>query len=158
MNQLHNMDKTKIVKKYLSNEDINKHWDLLNHYWIQVKEKWLKLKLTNKKQFMKRWTDRKINIMIAEVLSPREEIFLNRCWFYIDDENEINLVKLSEDYKYSASLLSQLKKWLIDKWFMKKKWKLFYLSPLIWIKTKEIDQDLIRLFQDTFERYWVEIK
>ena len=33
-----------------------------------------------------------------------------------------------------------------------------YLNPLIWIKyQKEISLDLLELFQDSFERYWIEI-
>jgi len=151
------MNKLNIVKKSISNKDISNNYELFEKHWIKVKERWLKLKLSNKKHFMKKRIDRKLNIEISKSLSSREEIFINRCWYYIDEYNEININKMSEDYSYSPSLISQLKKWVIEKWLIMKVWKCFYLSPLIWIKTKEIDIDLIRIFKDTFKKYNVEI-
>ncbi len=123
----------------------------------KIKSSKYKLKLSNNKRFMKKWTDRKLNIAIKKDLSLLEKEFLFDALDYIDEDNIINIKLLANDFCYSPSKISKWKKWLIEKQLIEKADGLFYLNPLVWIKSKEISQDLIKLFKDSFKKYWVEI-
>lgn len=123
----------------------------------KISESKYKYKLSNKKEFMKKWTDRKLNMEIKKWLSLLEKEILFDILDYTDNSNIINFQTLSDDYWYSPSKMSKAKKWLEENGIIRKVWKTFFLSPLLWIKEKEISQELIEIFQDTFERYNVEI-
>jgi hypothetical protein len=76
---------------------------------------------------------------------------------YIDENNIINIKLLANDYWYSPSKISKAKSLLEEKLLVKKdKWLLF-LNPIVWIKSKEISQELIDLFKDWFDKYWIDI-
>lgn len=155
------------VKKWISANDVerivswmytvtdNITWELIP---IATKNSKYKLKLSIKKIFMKKWLDNKLNIQINKELRPIDLWFIYIIINYIDDDNIINFHKLKSDYWYNDSQLSKAKKPLLEKEFIKKtdKW-LIYLNPLIWIKWDEIGQELIYLFKESFEKYWVEI-
>jgi len=154
------------VKKSISNSNTNKlvEWK----YWLIDLETWevlqpeiktsnYKLKLSNNKQFMKKFTDRKLNIEVTKNLREIDLWFLYKIINYIDEENIIDFKKIKFDYKYSDSKLSKAKKPLLDNDIIKSKDNFIYLNPLVWIKEKEINQELITLFKDSFEKYWVDI-
>jgi len=161
MNNYNKVKKT--IPKYLEDKIIKWDviisdsitWELLND--IEIKSSKYKLTLSNNKQFMKKWTDRKLNIAIKKDLSLLEKEILFDSLDYIDWDNIINFRLLSNDYGYSASKISKAKAWLKWKGLIKEVNWLFYLSPIVWIKTKEINQDLIDLFQDEFKKYWIDI-
>ncbi len=155
------------VKKSISREDELKliNWDYSladNSTWEItqpiIKTSKYKLKLNNKKEFMKKWTDRKLNFKVTEKLRPVDLWVLYIIQNYTDIENVIDFKRIKIDYNYSDSKLSKVKKPLADNWIIKqdKNW-FYYLNPLVWIKSKEIDQELIDLFKDTFEKYGVDI-
>lgn len=154
------------VKKSISREEEIKliNWDigLMNFstweiYSPKINTSKYKLRLNNKKEFMKKWTDRKLNIAIKKDLSLLEKEIVFDCLDYIDTENIINFKMMSVDFNYSASKISKAKKSLQNKWIIREKNKFYYLNPLVGIKSKEIDQELIGLFKDTFEKYGVDI-
>ena len=154
------------VKKWIDKKQENKlfNWNYklidLNTWEIlepNIKTSKYKLTLSNKKQFMKKWTDRKLNITIKKWLSLLEKEILFDLLDYIDNDNIINFKLLAVDYWYSPSKISKARWLLEDKWLVKKCNWIYYLNPIVWIKTQEISQELIDLFKDTFERYWVEI-
>jgi len=131
-----------------------KTWQIID---IEVKNSKYKFNLSNNKQFMKKWTDRKLSIAIKKDLSLLEKEILFDILDYFDEENIIDFRKLALDYNYSPSKISKSRKKLQEKWLIKDKNSIYYLSPLVWIKTTEINQELIELFKDTFNKYWVDI-
>lgn len=160
------MNKFNKVKKTIVKIQENKiiRWE----FWLIDLETWeiigpeikiskYKLKLSNNKHFMKKWTDRKLNILIKKDLSLLEKELLFDMLDYIDENNIINLRLLANDYWYKPSKISKAKTLLENKLLIKKdKWLLF-LNPLVWIKAKEISQELIELFKESFEKYNVNI-
>jgi len=159
------MNKISKVKKTISKVDNNKlvdwckiidleTWEIFEP---QIKTSKYKLKLSNQKEFMKKWTDRKLNLSIKKWLSLMEKEILFDVLDYIDWDNIINFRLLALDYNYSPSKISKVKKLLKEKQLIKTVDWIDYLSPLIWIKTKDINQELIELFKNSFEKYWVEI-
>lgn len=129
-------------------------WEVID---LKVKSSKYKLKLSNNKEFMKKHTDRKLNFTIKKDLSLLEKEILFDLLDYIDENNIINFRLLANDYWYSPSKMSKAKWWLEDKKLIKKENGLYYLSPLVWIKTKEISQDLMIMFKESFEKYNVEV-
>ena len=155
------------VNKCISSNDIKNivYWEYklidINTWEIiepEIESSKYKLKLSNNKEFMKKWTDRKLNIAIKSNLTLLEKEILLDIYDYIDISNIINFKLLSNDFKYSPSKISKVKKRLSDNKIIKKVDWLYYLSPLLWIKTKEISQELINIFADSFKYYWVTIK
>jgi hypothetical protein len=153
------------VKKWLDKkiEDNLLQWKytIYNEEWeyvdIKTSVSKYKLKLSNNKQFMKKWTDRKLNIAIKKWLSLIEKEILFDSLDYLDWDNIVNFRLLCNDYWYSASKISKAKAGLKEKWLIKEVNWLFFLNPIVWIKTKEINQDLIDLFQEEFIKYWIDI-
>ena len=154
------------VKKTIRKSQIDKilRWELLltdSDTWeildVKIRESKYKLTLSNNKKFMKKWTDRKLNIAIKKELSPLWKEILFDILDYVDDDNIINFKILANDYWYSPSKISKAKSILEDKGIIKKSGWLYYLSPIVWISQKEISQELIHLFKDSFEKYNVEI-
>lgn len=130
-------------------------WEIIN---TEIKTSKYKLKLSNNKQFMKKFTDRKLNIEITRDLREVDLWFLYKVINYIDEENVIDFKRLKIDYQYSDSKLSKSKKPLFDNSLIKQDDLWFiYLNPLVWIKATEINQNLISLFKESFEKYNVEI-
>ena len=129
-------------------------WEILEP---EIKTSKYKLQLSNNKQFMKKWTDRKLNIAIKKDLSLLEKEILFDLLDYIDNDNIINFKLLALDYNYSPSKISKAKTLLSNKWLIREYNKMYYLNPLVWIKTKEINQELIDLFKDSFNKYWVDV-
>lgn len=123
----------------------------------KVKTSKYKLQLSNNKHFMKKWVDRKLNVLIKKELSLLEKELLFDMLDYIDENNIINLKLLANDYWYSASKISKAKSGLEEKLLIKKNNWILYLNPLVWIKAKEINQELLDLFKESFTKYWVEI-
>jgi hypothetical protein len=115
------------------------------------------LKLSNNKQFMKKWTDRKLWIAIKKDLTLLEKEILFDILDYIDTDSLINFKLLALDYWYAPSKISKAKNWLKEKELIKESNWFYYLSPLVWIKSTEVPQELMELFKDSFERYGVEI-
>ncbi len=129
-------------------------WEIIE---AKVKSSKYKLKLSNNKQFMKKWTDRKLNIAIKKWLSLLEKEILFDLLDYIDENNIINFKLLALDYEYSPSKISKARWLLEEKWLVRKINWLYYLNPIVWIIWKEIPQDLLLEFKDTFEKYWVDV-
>lgn len=124
----------------------------------KIKTSKYKLKLSNNKHFMKKHIDRKINLEITRSLRDIDLWFLYKVINYIDEENVIDFKRLKIDFNYNDSKLSKAKKPLFDNLIIKQdKNNLIYLNPLVWIKEKEISQELLVLFKDSFEKYWVEL-
>lgn len=124
----------------------------------EIKTSRYKLQLSNNKHFMKKYIDRKLNLEITRNMREVDLWFLYKILNYIDEENIIDFKKLKVDYKYSDSKLSKSKKPLFDLLIIKEDENWFiYLNPLVWIKSKEISQDLIVLFKESFDKYWVDI-
>jgi len=69
---------------------------------------------------MKKWTDRKLNIAIKSNLTLLEKEILLDIYDYIDISNIINFKLLSNDFKYSPSKISKVKKRLSDNKIIKK--------------------------------------
>ena len=160
MNNFNKVKKT--IPKYLEDKIIR--WDIILTDYITweiedlvVKTSKYKLKLSNNKQFMKKWTDRKLNIAIKKDLSLLEKEILFDSLDYIDWDNIINFKLLALDYSYPPSKISKAKFGLKEKGLIKEVNWLFFLNPIVWIKTKEINQDLIELFQEEFKKYWIDI-
>lgn len=162
------MQKWSIVKKDL--DEITKHkiiiWDieLLDlQTWEYIKPN-VKTKiisktiLSNNKKFMKKIIDRKLSMAIKKDLSLLEKEMLLDVLDYLDNDNIIDFKKLAFDYEYTSSKISKARKLLMEKLLIKEKNWFYYLTPLIWYQTKEIPEDLIEMFKDSFEKYWVEIK
>jgi hypothetical protein len=151
----------KAIPRYLEDKIIK--WDVMITDCItweiieDIKSSKYKLTLSNNKQFMKKWTDRKLNIAIKKDLSLLEKEILFDILDYIDWDNIINFKLLALDYWYSASKMSKAKSGLRDKGLIKEVNWLFFLNPIVWIKTKEISQDLIDLFMEEFNKYWINI-
>jgi hypothetical protein len=155
------------VKKSIDKKQENKiiQWT----YWLVNLETWeiinteittskYKLKLSNNKAFMKKFMDRKINIEITKWLREVDLWFLYKIINYIDEENVIDFKRLKIDYQYNDSKLSKAKKKLFEKWLIKQdEFWFIYLCPLVWIKSIEINQKLMYLFKDSFEKYNVEV-
>lgn len=162
MNKLNKVKKTidKTIENKIINGDVllfdtNTGEQIEN---IKIKTSKYKLILSNNKHYMKKWTDRKLNLEIKKELSLLEKEILFDVLDYIDEENIIDFKRLAIDYNYSPSKISKAKSWLKSKLLIKEHNWLYYLSPLIWIKyQKEISMDLLELFQDSFEKYWIEI-
>jgi hypothetical protein len=159
------MQNTIKVKKSITKDTQNKilvwYYEIYNEEWEKVEIKYnessYKYKLSNKKEFMKKWTDRRMNIAIKKWLSLLEKEMLFDILDYIDSNNIINFRLLANDFWYSPSKISKARWGLIKKWLIKKVDGIFYLNPIAWIKTKEIQQELIDMFQDSFDRYGVNI-
>lgn len=117
-----------------------------------------KYKLSNNKKFMKKWIDRKISKLITSELRDVDLWFLYKIEPYIDDENIVDFKRFKLDYNYTDSKLSKSKKPLLEVGILREKNTLIYLNPLVWIIWKEIPQELIGIFADTFEKYNVSIK
>lgn len=164
---LYNMKNINKVNKYIDNNIVNliDNWEIWFYNkltweiieWPVIKTTKYKYKLSNKKEFMKKWTDRDLNVAIKKQLTLLEKELLFDILDYIDSNNAINFKSLANDYWYTPSKMSKVKSWLSAKLLIKKKRGEYFLNPLIWIKTNEIKQDLIHLFQDSFDKYWVEI-
>ena len=124
----------------------------------KVKTSKYKLQLSNNKHFMKKFIDRKINLLITKELREVDLWFLYKVLNYIDEENVIDFKRLKIDYQYNDSKLSKAKRPLFELDIIKedKHW-FIYLNPLVWIKAKEINQELLDLFKESFTKYWVEI-
>jgi len=162
------MNKCNKVKKSIDKNIENKiiNWNIVLYdsiTWLQIedikiKTSKFKLKLSNNKQFMKKFTDRKLNIEITKELREVDLWFLYKILNYIDEENIIDFKKLKIDYSFTDSKLSKSKRPLFEKLIIKEDDNWFiYLNPLVWIKAVEINQELINLFKDSFEKYWVDI-
>ena len=130
-------------------------WEILE---TKLKTNNYKFKLSNNKKFMKKFIDRKLNLNIKKNLSLLEKEILFDILDYFDEDNIIDFKRLGIDYQYSASKISKAKKWLKEKWLIKEKNKLYYLNPIIGIRNKEINHELIELFNDTFKKYNIEVK
>jgi len=138
--------------------DLNlKDIDFIDKYLKKNADTYIPYKKIDNKKFMKKWTDRKLNIAIKKELSPLWKEMLFDILDYVDDDNIINFKILANDYWYSPSKISKAKSILEDKGIIKKSDWLYYLSPIVWISQKEISQELIHLFKDSFEKYNVEI-
>ena len=151
----------KSVDKKTQDKIIKWEIELYDNNWERVEiiptESKYKYKLSNKKEFMKKWTDRKLNVTIKKSLSLLEKEVLFDLLDYIDTNNIINFKLLANDYSYSPSKISKARSLLIEKLLVKKLDGIYYLNPIIWIKAKEIPQELIELFEDSFEKYNIEI-
>ncbi len=137
-------------------------WDilLLDKEWVYAEpDVWYKFKirLNNDKKFMKKLSDRSMNIRIKKNLSLLEKELLLDILDYIDDENTINFQAISSDYEYAASKMSKVKKLLAEKGIIKKDWNVYYLNPMIWYKWTDISQRLLLMFEKEFYRYWVNV-
>jgi len=150
------IDKTQennlIQWKYLIT-DLNT-WEVID---LKIQTNKYKLKLFNNKQFMKKFIDRKLNIEVTKELREVDLWFLYKILNYIDEENIIDFKKLKSDYKLTDSKLSKCKRPLFEHWIIKENNWFIYLNPLVWIKSTEISQELIILFNDIVEKYWIEI-
>lgn len=153
------------VKKTLEN-DIQQNvirwkYRIFDEDWVEIEAihtvSKYKYKISNRKEFMKKFTDRRLNKDIKKDLSLLEKEILFDVLDYIDVDNCINFKMLAEDYWYSPSKISKAKSKLEERWLIRKKWTLYFLCPIIWIKEKEISQELIELFEDVFEKYNVDI-
>ena len=159
------MEKPKKIKKWLCKKQEHKliRWEyvLTNiDTWeiIEANIHKKKLFLSNNKQFMKMFTDRGLNIEISKKLRDVDLWFLFKIRSYIDEDNVINFTRLKKDFGYSDSKLSKARKPLVDNWIIKKSDWVWFLSPVIGIKTKEISQELIDIFNDEIQTYWITIK
>lgn len=159
MNFSHKVKKT--IDKDTQNKIIRWYLELYNQDWEQVEiiptESKYKYKLSNEKKFMKKWIDRKVSKLITDNLRDVDLWFLYKIESYIDEENVIDFKRFKLDYKYSDSKLSKAKKPLLDTGIIKEHNTLIYLNPLVWIIGKEMKQELIDIFSDTFEKYNVQI-
>lgn len=129
-------------------------WEILEP---EIKTSKYKLKLSNNKQFMKKTIYRKLNMEVTKKLREVDLWFLYKILNYIDEDNIINFKRIKLDYNYSDSKLSKCKKPLFENDIIKDKDGFIYLSPLVWIRTKEINQELIKLFKESFEKYGIEL-
>lgn len=153
------------VKKTISAKQTNEI--IQGRYWvvnldtgemtdIEVCEKALFRFLSIRQDFMKLFCDKDLCERVDSELTLADRGFL----FHIvrgglNYENQIDIEGIAEKHLYNPSRMSLLRTSLMGKWLVKKKGRNYYLSPLIAIKSKEISQDLINLFEDTFERYGV---
>jgi hypothetical protein len=160
------MNNTIKVKKWIERSQEQKiiRWE----YWIIDLDTWeivypdvntskYNLKLSNNKTFMKKWTDRKLNMEIKKNLSLLEKGLLFDILDYVDEHNIINMKLIANDFWYSPSKMSKGKRLLEDKMIIKKQAGIYYLNPIVWIKSKNISQELIDLFKESFDMYWVDI-
>ena len=155
------------VKKCISTQDENNliQWNYIlmdsktgQEVTPVIKTTKYKLKLSNQKEFMKKWTDRKLNLALKKDLWLLEKEVLFDILDYIDTDNIINFKLLALDYWYSASKISKARSKLLERQLIQKESGIFYLNPLMWIKTKEISQELIKMFEKSFKKYNVEVK
>ena len=164
---IHYMNNLNKVKKWL---DRKQELGLIDwKYWLinletgdmiesHIKTTKYKLKLSNNKEFMKKWTDMKLNLKVTENLRQVDLWFLYILQSYTDKENIIDFRRFKKDYEYTDSKLSKSKKPLLENMIIKQDdYWIIYLNPLIWIKSTDINQELIDLFKDSFEKYWVDI-
>jgi hypothetical protein len=155
--ELHNIFyKNKIKWEWflLNEKDIDFIDDYIKQNW-DIYKPYAKI---NNKAFMKKFMDRKINIEITKWLREVDLWFLYKIINYIDEENVIDFKRLKIDYQYNDSKLSKAKKKLFEKWLIKQdEFWFIYLCPLVWIKSIEINQKLMYLFKDSFEKYNVEV-
>lgn len=153
------------VKKWVDKEVVRNilNWKFIvyDDVWEQVpivtKIERYKYKLSNDKQFMKRWIDRKVSRVITESLRDVDLWFLYKIQPYMDWDSVIDFKRFKIDYKYSDSKLSKSKKPLIEAWIIKEYEWLIYMNPIVWIIWKEIKQELIEIFRDVFEKYNIDI-
>ena len=151
----------KTIEKEIQNNILRWNYIVYDDKWEYVEVIWkeskYKYKLSNDKKFMKRWIDRKISKLITQNLRDVDLWFLYKIESYMDDENIIDLKRFKIDYKYSDSKLSKSKRPLLEAWILKENNWLLYMNPLVGIIGKEISQELIEIFEDTFERYDVKV-
>lgn len=151
----------KSVNKDIQNKVINWDYEIYDENWEKIEiictESSYKYKLSNNKNFMKRWIDRKIHKRIVENLRDIDLWFIYKIEPYIDSENIVDFKRFKVEYSYTDSKLSKAKKPLLEAWILKEHNTFIYLNPLVWIIGKEISQELIDIFQESIEKYWVKI-
>ncbi len=154
------------VNKKLSKEQVELilSWDylLLNQEsweYIQpeVKEEKYKFTISHKKEFMKFWIDRKLNLAVTKELRDTDLAFLYRIFPYVDKWWTVNFGAFKKDNKFTDSKLSKARKVLIEKGLIKKSGSIWYINPILWIQWDEASQELIDLFYKEIEKYWAEI-
>lgn len=146
----------KVIDSIISNK-----YTVFDEYGEQVKVKWsvesYRYKLSHNKTFMKKWTDRKLAIAIKKGMSLPEKEMLLDIFDYTDSYNIVNFRLIANDFNYSPSKVTKVRNRLIGRGLIKKRGGLFYLNPLVWIKTSTISQELIDMFQEEMERYNVDV-
>lgn len=131
-----------VLKDYVRLIDNTKSKYIVNKYktfmktimWIKEYKNWLV------KSLWKYWT---YLISISE---------------YTNEDNSIDMNLFQEKLTISNSSLIRLIKTYKDNNILKKRWHIFYLSPLIVHYWKDIKLELWELFEDELKKVWILIK
>ena len=142
--------KNKLISHY--NEEGEEVKDL-----YEEEEYYINSIFTKNKWYMKLFTNREIYLKVHKDMSLIEKELLLNIYMYVDSNNKICFKDLRLDCGYAESKLSKAKRWLVDKWIIRKDDRMdFYLNPILWIlwvSTDKTATKLISLFEDTFKQY-----